>query len=369
MMFSPRERTERGSKNHGETDWQYLDRSGRPAAQKVRDLLTSWLASYPEVHRGDLVSRMRGGDDTEFQAATFELLLYSALSRLGCTIEVHPTLPTSTRHPDFLATSPSGDRVYVEAVLASEFSQDAKAAQRRTKVVLDAIERVDSPDFFIAVDAEGYPETPPSGRRLRAALQRWISGLSYDAVAADLHARGNDALPTFSWSHEGWEISFDAIPKKPDRRGQGQRTIGAIFGEARRGTSNEVIKEAVKFKGGRYGDLPHPLLVAINVDSISVDKDDEVGAHGDRFLGLSEDPSHEGVGKECADFVLNRSHTVRPVGKRVAFEFLIPKEPHRLVAKRRGNPSASLPRSGRKPSMARTRRILDSASLSRCIDR
>lgn len=278
MLFDLRERTDQITKNHGETDWEYLERSGRPEAQRVRDLVTSWLSGFPEEHRGEIVSRMRGGDDTEFQAAAFELLVYSALRWLGCQVEVHPALPTGTRRPDFLAIPPAGSPVYVEAVLASEFTQEAKAARRRTKVVLDAIERVDSPDFFIAVDADGDPERPPSGKRLRAALQQWISGLDYEAVAADLRARGNDALPKFTWNHEGWEISFDAIPKKPDRRGQGQRTIGAIFGEARWGTAHETIREAVKFKDGRYGDLPHPLLVAVNVDAMSVDREDEMNA-------------------------------------------------------------------------------------------
>lgn len=295
MLFDPRERTDQDTKNHGETDWEYLDRSGRPEAQRVRDLLTSWLSGYPAAHRGELVSRMQGGDDTEFQAAAFELLLYSALRGLGCQIEVHPALPTGTKRPDFLAIPPAGGPVYVEAALASEFSQDAKAAQRRTKVVLDAIEKVDSPDFFIAVDANGDPERPPSGRRLRAALKRWISGLDYEAVAADLRAHGNDALPKFTWDHEGWEISFDAIPKKPDRRGQGQRTIGAIFGEARWGAAHEAIREAVRFKGGRYGELPHPLLVAVNVDAMSVDNDDEMNAlFGDeQYVVRMGDPTAE----------------------------------------------------------------------------
>jgi hypothetical protein len=185
--------------------------------------------------------------------------------------------------------------VYVEAVLASEFSQEAKAAQRRTKIVLDAIEKVNSPDFLIAVDADGDPERPPNGRRLRAALQQWISGLDYEVVAASLSDRGDDALPKFTWNYEGWEISFDAIPKNPDRRGQGQRTIGAIFGEARWGTAHEVIREAVKFKGGRYGDLPRPLLVAINVDAMSVDNDDEMNAlFGDeQYVVRVDDPTAE----------------------------------------------------------------------------
>lgn len=291
MLFDPRERTDQDTKNHGETDWEYLDRSGRPEAQRVRDLVTSWLSGYPEAHRGELVSRMHGGDDTEFQAAAFELLLYSALRGLGCQVKVHPALPTGTRRPDFLATPPTGGPVYVEAVLASDCSQEAKAAQRRTKVVLDTIEKVASPDFFISVSAHGDPETPPSGKRLRHDLRTWISNLDYAAIVAQEHS----TWPKFRWEHEGWKIKFGAIPKKADRRGQGQRTIGAIFGGARWSTSHVAIRDAVTTKGGRYGDLPHPFLIAVNADAMSVDRDDEMKAlFGDeQYVVRMDDPTAE----------------------------------------------------------------------------
>lgn len=67
MLFDAKDRTDRDSKNHNETNWQYLGRSGRVEAERVRSLLTSWLSSYPEAHRNDIVSRMRGGTTTDFK--------------------------------------------------------------------------------------------------------------------------------------------------------------------------------------------------------------------------------------------------------------------------------------------------------------
>lgn len=236
MLFDPKELTDQDTKNHGETDWEYLDRSGRVEAQRVRDLLTSWLSSYPDAHKAELVSRMRGGDDTEFQAAAFELLLFSALSALGCSVEVHPELPIGTRHPDFLATTPTGDAVYVEAVLASEFSQEAQAARRRTKVVLDAIEKVDSPDFFVGVSADGDPQTPPSGRRLRRELERWISGLDYDAVIADLSARGTAPSRSSPASNRAGTSPF--MPTQRNQAGVGRANgQSARYSAARAGAA------------------------------------------------------------------------------------------------------------------------------------
>lgn len=277
-MFSQVKRTTYDIKNHSETDWEYLDRSGRPEAQRVRDLLTSWLSSYPAEHRPDLVSRMCGRDNTAFQAATFELLLYSALSWLGCSIEVHPALTTNRKRPDFLITSPVGDRAYVEAVSASEFSSEAKAAKQRTKVVLDALEKVNSPDFYITVDTDGDPKKPPNVGRLCDELQRWVFSLDYKAVVAGVVERGYDAYPKLLWKQDNWKISFDAIPKEEGRRRQGERTIHAIVENARWVANEKPIRNAIKSKGNRYGELPHPLLIAINTDAMSVDRIDEVAA-------------------------------------------------------------------------------------------
>ncbi len=277
MLFDTKKRADKDSKGHGETEWEYLDRSGRVEAERVRMLLTSWFSKYPEPHRTELLPRLKGGDDTEFQAAAFELLLYSALMAIGCTVEVHPSLADSAKHPDFLATTSHGEPVYVEARMASEFSREHKAAVRRTKVVLDAIEKVDSPDFFIGVSAEGNPATPPSGKLLRQALRTWIDSLDYESVTA-ASAAGHEDLPKTTWKHEGWKIEFDAFPKRPNRRSKGQRTVGALFSGARWGRAHEAIRTAVRGKGGRYGQLPHPLVIAVNVAAVSVDQDDEMNA-------------------------------------------------------------------------------------------
>lgn len=53
----------------------------------------------------------------------------------------------------------------------------------------------------------------------------------------------------------------------------------------------EQIREAVKKKGKHYGLLPHPLIVAINVDAISVDRIYEIqGLYGQREGDLSDFP-------------------------------------------------------------------------------
>jgi hypothetical protein len=149
VLFEDKRRDSLDLKSYIETKWDYLDRSGRVEVQRVREFLSYWVSEYPEVHRGELISRIRSGDDRNFQSATFELILFALLRSLGCSVTVHPDLPNGmAARPDFHVITPTGEPVYVEGVLASEFDETEISAPKRTDAVLHAIEKMDSPNFF-----------------------------------------------------------------------------------------------------------------------------------------------------------------------------------------------------------------------------
>jgi hypothetical protein len=279
MLFDDKERTFLGPRSYAEADWEYLDRSARIEAQRVRDFLNKWVTEYPADHRGELIARIKSGDQHNFYSATFELVLFALLRSLGFTATVHPDLADGkAAHPDFLAVTPNGAKVYVEAVLASDYSVAEIAARKRKNVVLDAIDKINSPNFLLSINAEGNPERPPKGKALARRLERWLKSLDPDQVERGINESGSDAMPRMTLEQEGWKVSFEAIPKKPDRRGKGRRVIGALFGNAQFINVWEPIRDAVKAKGNRYGALSHPLLVCVNVDGMSVDRIDEMQA-------------------------------------------------------------------------------------------
>lgn len=277
MLFEQMERTSREPRSYSEGEWEYLNRSGRLEAEKTRAFLSYWVAQFPAAQRDELVSRIKTGDDRCFRSATFELFLFALLRSIGCSVTVHPNLQSvNGTHPDFLATSDTGERAYVEAVLASEFSEAETSASRRSDVVLDAIEKIDSPNFFLKVYTEGRPGTQPNGRKLQSELKRWLSSLDPDAVARTVSERGHTLLPSREWEHGGWRITFTAIPKKPEERGRGKRVIAMLSAGARPIDSWEPIRDAIRKKENHYGELDHPLIVAANVDAIDVDRIDEM---------------------------------------------------------------------------------------------
>lgn len=98
MLFeTKRERTFDGPKSYIEGEWEYLDRSARVEAGRVRSLLNHWMADYPAEHRDELISRFKSGDHRAFSSATFELVLYALLRSTGWSIVVHPDLNSVRR--------------------------------------------------------------------------------------------------------------------------------------------------------------------------------------------------------------------------------------------------------------------------------
>ncbi len=280
MLFEEKDRTYPGFKTYIEGDFEYLDRSARKEARKVREFLNEWIASFPESETDELVSRIKSGDKRAFDSATFEIVLFAIISRLGGALAVHPKLDNgSDKRPDFLVQLPNGEEFYLEAVLASEFSKAEKAAERRKNVVLEAIEKLDSPNFFVRINAEGNPDTPPPSKALRRDIASWLSSLDPDIVTMEVEEMGRVKVPNMAWEHDGWSVQFEAIPKKPERRGRGQRVIGMRFGGARWVNVWQPIRDAVRSKGGRYGELQKPFIIAVNVnDAVSLDRIDEMDA-------------------------------------------------------------------------------------------
>src|SRR2546430_8119671 len=248
-----------------EPEFIYLNRSARQDISHIRDLLEVWFSHYPASAQADLCGRFRSPDDTPHRSAFFELFLHELLLRLGCQVEMHPDLQSSsTRHPDFLVNSPNYGRSYMEAVIVTGESAVETKARARMHVVYDALNRMDSPYFDFGIEIHGAPATPPPARRMRRFLEQKLALLDPDEIAARLHPGRHHIIPHWRYEHAGWQIDFFPIPKSPVMRGKADvRPLKAWF-EERRLHTTEAIRDGVMKKAGRYGELDLPYVIAIN---------------------------------------------------------------------------------------------------------
>lgn len=279
MLFPDRERTDDSTKRAAESEFGFLDRCSWPAAQRVREFLDECFARYPHAERGELAARIRSEDDVAFRSGLFELLLHEYLLRKGFLVAPHPALPNgSAKRPDFLVVGPDGARFYIEATSASERDGRNQGGETLVATTLQHLSDATHPSFFVDVAFTGYPQTQPSGRRLAAAVVSWLDTLDADAAVAALESHDFDSLPAMEWTHEGLTLTIKAIPCRPDARGNQGRLIGVQNFGARWIDGWTPIRDAIITKAGRYGDLDLPLVVAVNVQTFSLEVIDEMQA-------------------------------------------------------------------------------------------
>jgi hypothetical protein len=277
-LFPDIERTYLGPAEYAEPRYCYLKRSARQESRKVRDVLESWYSRFPTDP--DWLMRFRSKNDNSFISAFFELYIHELLTCLGYKVEIHPELNGRTgKKPDFYVYKNGEEGFYIEAVLASELSDEEAANVSRTNVVYDVINRLDTPDFFIGMRLRGAPESSPPGRDIRRRLADWLKGINYEQTLKIYEECGIEGLPKLNYLFEGWVIEFFPIPKGDKYRGKkGARPIGIQSFAARWIATNEVIKGAVKKKASRYGILNKPFVIAINSVSLSTSNSDILSA-------------------------------------------------------------------------------------------
>ncbi len=265
-MFSERIREDQNPSGYAESAFHYLDGSARKEAIKIRDKVNDWFFRYPSDHRHELISAFRSDQDSQHYSAFFELYLHELLLRLGCVPDVHPLVDGSTKHPDFLVNHPLHGPFYLEAVLALEHNRKDMGRIKLRDEVIDWINDIESPDFFINLTIHGLPKAPVSKSKLRSMILPWLNSLEFNSVNHSYQQRDWINHPKLVFEEEGLQLIFKPIPKPASIRGNPRvRLIGSQFMPFRRSRIAEAIRNALSKKAYRYGYLQFPYIVAINV--------------------------------------------------------------------------------------------------------
>ncbi len=274
-LFDSFDRQEGRPKFESEPSFAFLNQTARPQFAAVRDLLESWFANYPEENRDDLRGRFCSKKEYNHQSAFFELFLHELLRRLGCMTVVHPSVPGASKRPDFLVVPPRGSDFHLEAAAVMKESNALAAGKAMVSQVVDALNEVESPDFFVDFDSRGRLDTAPPIRELKSKLSEWLKSLDHDDVSRSFGLHDSKALPRFTYKHENWVVECRPRPKGPKMRGKpGVRTLGMRSGGGGWSQSSRHIRQVLASKVSGYGDLQTPYVIAINIMDPAVDRDE-----------------------------------------------------------------------------------------------
>lgn len=291
-------RTDDSPCGHNEATATFLNRAAGASWEQVRHLLEEWASHIPALDRGDLVGRLRSPINSQFAGAFWELYLHETLKRCGFVVTIHPNVEGVRRKPDFLVTSKESS-FYVEAKALLTPEADPGANGRRRQLY-DSLNKISSPNFFLAINESAIGPSDLPTRPLRTALEKWLDSL--DPGAISLTAFDEDPSNTFPWVRDGWEIRFRAIPIRADARGQPDHRPLGVFGPSAAWVNSD-LKAALSDKGSAYGELGHPLVIAVNTFGFSNDDFDVMNAlYGSLQIRVSvHDPGADAVEMRARD--------------------------------------------------------------------
>ncbi|AYN40588.1 hypothetical protein D9753_18725 [Streptomyces dangxiongensis] len=234
-------------------------------------MINEWWSHFPPDAQPSLRSRLRDrNSNANVFSAFWELYLHEMLLGSGCTVEIEQQIGTGGKNPDFLVTR-DDEQFIVEAIWANQHL-DATGSSSLPPQVADAIDRIPSPNFYVSYKVDSIGSTTPPQKRLKSELTGWLANLDPDLVTAEYEQKV--PLPRHTWQEADWRLSFEAIPRSPGRRGDpASRTIGFHPSVWVADDSKRLLK-AVRKKGGRYGDLALPFIVAVGNSAVFPEDED-----------------------------------------------------------------------------------------------
>ncbi len=146
----------------------------------------------------------------------------------------------------------------------TETSDWQRSADARLNTLLDQVNKVCSPDYFLDLSYSGELKSPPPSKQWRQRIQSFVDSLDYDDIVRIGCSSRFDDLPSIELEHDGFVLSIEPIAKKETARGNPGRPIGVQSGEGCWVTSRLAIRDNLKKKAMRYGQLQEPYVIAIN---------------------------------------------------------------------------------------------------------
>jgi hypothetical protein len=260
-------------KNLSESVFAYLNRSAKRGSVASRALIEEWLRHVPTSERREFCARFRSGDNIQFGTAFQELFLHEFLRCQKCALDFHPSIPGSSKRPDFLVCQPCGNSFILEARTSTDVASGPESNPRGDRI-RDFLRHLKLDGYKLGIDefTAGTRDLP------QKALRKHI----VDTIAA--HSGTGDGIiriPDYSTA-DGWRIKLTAFSSARYGSSRSTTVMQEAWGRTWTGPSYP-LREALKRKAGKYGPLTMPYVIAINsADVMLTDRDFEETLFGVR---------------------------------------------------------------------------------------
>jgi hypothetical protein len=255
VLFEDRKRTRQEPLGRGESLFEFYDSCARHGYDEFRSLVNGWLAKMPAKDRDKLITRFRYGKNREFGSCLSELVVHAFIVGSGYRVIPHPTLPGSTKHPDYAATDQSSTAplAYIEVTTVNP-SDAEEAEENRENPVYKAVDGAKIP----AGCALGYSlgragKSSPALKPLVADIEHWVRDNAEAAKTKEVSK---------SFAAGDWVIELDLYSGGSNPE-PSAHAIGVIDLGGGIVSPHKDLRAALRSKSRRYGALDKPYLIAV----------------------------------------------------------------------------------------------------------
>ena len=255
-LFDDIDRVQTGIVSNVYSGFVLLNGDGSSDSQCLRNRLESWFEKFPASSKKDVRERFRSTNPETHEGALFELFLHELMTRLDCSVDVHPEVAGSDNRPDFLVCH-GGKRFYLEATTVGQ--RDGPFTPNNDEQdAIDKLSTLCSPNFNLRIEMIGTLSRTLRRKHLVPRFAELLARHDPDTVLKLIDTGGLDSAPSAKYEADGWSIEAWLLPiSSRSRRNDQTRRITVMHRRAKRTNSVEPVRNAATKKSKKYGN-PNP---------------------------------------------------------------------------------------------------------------
>ncbi len=232
--------------------WEVYKNSSDTFRQACVTEWRSWLEEVkPETARRKLEARLQSDKNNDHFSARMELYFHHYFKSRGCEIEIHPDLPDTKEHPEFLILHDCGSLI-LEARISQQEKQSADQEEFANNL-RKALRNIDTP-HSIDIELDNSMAIPGLGFFLDEIIRFVADNLKrFDKTTA--------GKTTKEWNRQimgkSCRIQFRF------KRGEGLGCPSQVDVLHVGSIGTKKLYDNIVEKVGRYGDLRNPYVIAM----------------------------------------------------------------------------------------------------------
>ena len=244
-----------------ETNFQWLERCSEDDVEPRRRWIEAWFAELPCPVRLTFERRLRSRRFDQFASVLFEMQVHSLLRRLGCAVDIEPTLAHTRNRIDFRARS--DDRTfYVEATVCGLGKSELRGNDAEDDAVRKIREEIPLLHSHLWLEATGELNRMLPKERVVAPFRALLEEYTPEDVRRRHGEGGMWNAPQARLTDGNWVLTGSLDPA-PDG------AAGHVVGPARGGAVDfsKSLREKLSDKARKWKNVDFggsPFLVAVN---------------------------------------------------------------------------------------------------------